>query len=114
MLVFPPLPDRSDNTAWPPDIHTAYRVIHAAYTHADNLLCLDDTDPLRMRYHLERIENDIIPMVLALEVSSTSTANGLPLEWLEAVAVCIGALVGRLAIAVEGTEHRCVCTTIYL
>ena len=107
MDALPPLPAHPDGLLWSPAVQDAYTAISEAYTRAQQLLNLDDTDPLRMRFHLERLRGEMIPILLAMEEEALHSPNGVPMEWLEAMAVQLGSLVAHLVAAVEGTEQRC-------
>ena len=101
----PPLPPPTHGAAWPADIRTAYETIREAFDRAFLLLQQDDTDPLRLRYHLARLNSNTIPIILALEEGRQT--SHIPLGWLESVAECIGGIIARLEASIEGTELRC-------
>ena len=101
--VIPPPPHSS---AWPGNVQAAYASLKNMYDHALNLLSLDDTDPLRLRFHLSRIYDEGIPLLIALEEDGASSPQPVPAEWLAASADALGRLVLRLEDAVVGTELR--------
>ena len=106
--VFPAIPLPPHSSAWPGNVQTAYTSLQNLYTRALELLSLDDTDPLRLRFHLGRIYDEGIPLLIALEEDSASSAQWVPTEWLEESARAMGRLALRLEEAVVGTELRCV------
>ena len=105
---FPLLPPPAHSSAWPGDVQTAYTSIRNFYTHALELLSLDNTDPLRLRFHLSRIYDEAIPLLIALEDDRGTSFQPVPVEWLEEAANALGLLAVKLEQAVVGTELRCV------
>ena len=97
---FPPLL-ASPYGIWPGHVQAAYQSIHDSYLRARHLLDLDETDPLRLRYHVDRIQNETVAILVSLEGQ-----QGLSQQWLENGAIQLGTLAGDLHRAIEGTEQR--------
>ena len=106
---FPQIPLPPHSSAWSGDVQTAYGSIRSLYTRVCELLSLDDTDPLRLRFHLGRVYDEAIPLLMAMEKDRETSNQPVPMEWLEDAAQALGTLALRLESAVVGTELRCVC-----
>ena len=59
---FPPLPD-PPGAGWPVDVVTAHKIISNAYKHAHQLLQRNHLDATQLRIHLERLLNEIVPLL---------------------------------------------------
>ena len=74
---FPVIPAPPHYSAWPGDVQTGYTSIRNLYTHAVELLSLDDTDPLRLRFQKSQSQNLMSQMIRSLrtehKVSYVST-----------------------------------------
>ena len=97
-----PLPHQG---LWSGHVQAAFQSMQESYLRARQLLDLDEIDPLRLRYHLDRIQNETVAILLSLD------GQGPPQDWLEVAAVELGTLTGDLQAAVEGTEQRCALNT---
>ncbi|OBZ77044.1 hypothetical protein A0H81_03755, partial [Grifola frondosa] len=67
---FPPLPAAPDQFIWSPNVQSAYKTIYDAYDRIIQLLHLDDSDPLRLRYHSDKLAAEIVPILTAMEEGS--------------------------------------------
>lgn len=96
---FPPLP----NSQLSPQTHAAYHWIHDIHRHAVNILVREDPDPLRLSYHLQRVMDDILPILRALE---NDLDEELPKAWLHSCTDATAKLVVGLASAIAGAEGK--------
>lgn len=62
----PPLPARHNSIPWPDGVQKAYGIISSAYDGSNQLLRLEDGDPIRLRAHSERITRRVLPVLRAL------------------------------------------------
>ncbi|KAF8531102.1 hypothetical protein JB92DRAFT_2692908 [Gautieria morchelliformis] len=80
------------------NIYQAHKVISDSYNNSLQLLRQDDQDPLRFHFHLDRLQNRIIPLFRALSVEN------VPEDWLESGAHALGKLLVALWVAIKGAE----------
>jgi len=81
-------------------VQRAYQVISETYQNSMHLLYLEDADPLRLRFHLTRLQERVFPLFMAL------SAEGLPVDWLDAGAHVLGKLLLELGNAIKSTEEQ--------
>jgi hypothetical protein len=98
MAELPPLPD---DHPWSPNIYHAYQIITDTFTNATNTLW-EEADPIRIKYHIEMLTDDTIPILVALE--SRAQEERLPLPWLHSCVEIIGGLIVRLCHAYETAD----------
>jgi hypothetical protein len=72
-----PLPVR--NEPWSPNVYHAFNILSDIFRTAKNILSQENYDLYRIRYHAETIENDALPLLLALE--ATAEEESLPVSW---------------------------------
>lgn len=101
--LFPPLPALNPPEIWSINIQNAHHTLSTAYNSSQQLLQLDDSDALRLRFHAERIENEIVPVLEAMETHVEIPC--IPRAWLESAAYALGHLIVRLSTAIVGVEE---------
>lgn len=104
MSVLPPIPDALPNAPWSANVHLAYQVLTDMFTHASQAVRQSDSDPLRIRFHLETIIGTAVPILQALETSAGD--EGIPTEWLHLCAERLGELVQDLQKAEKGAKGK--------
>lgn len=57
MRGLPNLPQQPNNSQWPGDVVHAYLKMQCAFDHGNNLLSLEEGDPLRLKLAAESIES---------------------------------------------------------
>ena len=62
-LHLPPLPQPHPSQQWPTTVQKAFAVVSEAYDKANQLLRLEDGDPIRLRLHSERLTRRILPLL---------------------------------------------------
>ncbi len=97
---FPDLPALA-GAVWSANIQRAHNTIQNAYRSAHNILRQDDADPLRLRFHADRLSNEISLLLIALE---RNTEQHLPNQWLQDAAYKLGSLIRQLKSAVEAAN----------
>lgn len=77
---FPNLPQPSpEHGHWSANLFRAHQQISAACAHADILLNQDECDPLRLKVHLEKLTEDCLPLLEAMEMNEYDL---LPKDWI--------------------------------
>ena len=93
----------------------AYNIISGAYNRAHQVLCEQDSDPLRLRIHSERLFNRIVPLLKALEAEVHGLEVGL--YWILDCSRIIGSIITELEHAAINAERMYVlaifCHTIW-
>ncbi|OBZ75971.1 hypothetical protein A0H81_04732 [Grifola frondosa] len=109
LTEFPPLPPAPLAVGWSANICQAYKTLSDGYSTAERVLALDDSDPLRLQFHCERINSEFIPILVAMEENADDSEESTILAtWLEAAATAIGLLLSYLKAAADagrGREH---------
>jgi hypothetical protein len=108
----PSLPEPPTDHPWSADVITAYQELNASFDSARRALNLDESDPIRLRYHLDRASGFMVNIVDAL---GTREVNPLPSSHLRSLAVAVGSLVFYLRKTVDEANIRYVpffCTHI--
>lgn len=103
-MSLPPLPAKSTNVPWSANIHLAYHVLTDIFDHANEVLRQGDSNPIRIKFHLETLVDTAIPILQALEPSCDD--EGLPTAWLHGSAESLGRLVLDLKQAEASAEGR--------
>lgn len=67
-LHFPALPPRTQELQWSRNIREAHDIICNTYNHATQVLRQEDQDPLRLQIIVEKILNDALPVLEALDI----------------------------------------------
>jgi hypothetical protein len=99
----PVLPDASQQNSWAADVTDAHGELVAAYNSARLALNLDESDPIRLRFHLDRATGFMADLVKSLGLQEN---NPLPSSYIVPLAATIGSLVERLHEALDGSKRR--------
>lgn len=94
-----------EEVVWSANFRQAHQVIATAYTTAVSVIRLDDSDPLRLQFHVDRLLNDICPLLVALEEDGE---DPVPEDWLIAGSTLLAAAIGHLQLAIENAQGMCV------
>ena len=95
---FPALPGPG-----PPNYHNiqqAYQIVSETFHNSLQLLRDDDHDPLRVCFHVNRLQFRIFPLYLALSTEE------LPEDWLKAGAHALGQLLLALQASTQTAEEE--------
>jgi hypothetical protein len=103
-LTIPPFPTRGANQApWSANADAARNILKNAYDRALAVL-RQEADPIRLKFHQERVTNDVLPILESMEESQE--AEQIPIAWMEEVAAMLGFLVLHLRAAIDGVNDR--------
>jgi hypothetical protein len=97
---FPSLP--IDN-AWSANLHHAHQILSNAYASSREILSLDDSDPLRLHVHRDRVYSELLPL---LDVMENNGAESLPEVWLISAARCLAGIVGLINTTIDGMQDQ--------
>lgn len=61
-LHLTPLPQLQSSQLWPTEVQKVFDIVSEAYEKANQLLRLEDGDPIRLRLHSDRLTCRIIPL----------------------------------------------------
>jgi hypothetical protein len=67
----PPLPLAANNTPWLAEVVTAHEQLISIFNSARHALNLDESDPVKLRFHLDRASTVMVPVIEALVSQST-------------------------------------------
>jgi hypothetical protein len=98
----PPLPETTD-VSWSADIQALHNRLSDFFDSSRRALNLDESDPIRVRTHLDRASNTMVSIVEALGLR---TEDPLPNEYIHSVALATGSLVMHLRHAMETSKHQ--------
>lgn len=98
-LHIPPLPARPDNAAWPDAVTKACDIVSSAYDGSNQLLRLEDGDPIRLRQHSERLTRRVVPVLNALGAELRN--NG----WSDTSVAAFNSLVSELNYAATSPDQ---------
>lgn len=109
IIGLPPLPEPRGSRPWPADVTDAHCRLRLLFSSARSALNLDESDPIRLKFHLHRATSLMLPLVRAL-----GCREDYPL--LEAHVQLLAQNIGRLVIHLRNTldgaeiryEGRCV------
>ena len=87
-MPLPQLPE--SNPPWPPHVYQAYGLVQTSYDSISRILRQEEADPTRLNYHADKLVNETLPLLEAVEADIGAQ---LPSEWLEACATQLGELV---------------------
>ena len=94
--AFPPLPEPPSGQ-WSPNIRTAHATLASIYKNTLNVLNQEDTDPLRLAFHIDSISFDGLSLLEALEMEGRNEGDSQPVpeDWLHLCASVLGDLVAN-------------------
>ena len=99
----PSLPQAPADNPWSADIIAAYEGLNTSFNSARRALDLDESDPIRLRYHLDRASGFMVNVVEALGVREV---NPLPSSHLSSLATAVGSLVFHLRKTVDEADIK--------
>lgn len=91
------------DTPWPAEIVTAHERLTSMFSSARNALNLDESDPIKLRFHLDRASTIMVSIIDALATQNVAT---LPDQYIISLAQDVGSLVVHLRHALDGAEVR--------
>ncbi|KAF8577466.1 hypothetical protein K439DRAFT_1533338 [Ramaria rubella] len=86
-------PPSADQDQWSANMFCAHERIANACMHADTLLERDDSEPLRFKISMEKLMNECLPLLEAME---TSEYDLLGRDWIEEAVASLGQCVMQL------------------
>lgn len=92
-MSLPPLPPHPTEASWSPGVYDAFNRIEFIYLAAHKMLG-QEAEANRLRYHSERLIEDAVPILLAMEEHAMQ--EGIPLEWLHSLTSLVGLLIAQL------------------
>lgn len=101
LAPFPSLPLTSD---WSAKLTCAHKWLANACANVDALLAQDDNEPLRFKIYIEKLTNDCLPLLEAMELMESDV---LPREWIEVAAKGLGERVVKLRHAMSIANEQC-------
>ncbi|KAF4584655.1 hypothetical protein EYR40_004642 [Pleurotus pulmonarius] len=93
IMSLPPLPPHPTQASWSPGVYDAFNRIEFIYLAAHKLLG-QEAEANRLRFHSERLIEDGVPILLAMEEHAMQ--EGIPLEWLHSITSSVGFLIAQL------------------
>jgi hypothetical protein len=103
---FPSLPQPSaEQSPWSASLFCAHKQLSAACANADTLLAQDDCEPLRFKIHIDKLINDCLPLLEAMELMQT---DSLPRDWIERAVKALAEWVVELQGARVIANEQCV------
>jgi hypothetical protein len=100
-----PLPEAPFDNPWSADVLKAHNELVTAFNSARNALNLDESDPIRLRYHLSRASGFMVDIVGTLGLREV---DPLPSHYINSLAAAVGTLVFRLRVTLDNARTRCV------
>ena len=91
--LFPVLPVIPPGSVLSGSLRQAHETISNAYTSALTVLRQEDSDPLRLRFHIARILDETFPILVAMEVQAEDTIS---VNWFNTAAHTLANIVTRL------------------
>ena len=110
-LRLPPLPPHLHASQWSPSVNQAYTIVADAYDRSNQLLRLEDGDPIRFRLHSERLTRRILPIVQELAVRVHDD------RWVASCQAAFASLIDELdhaTTAAEAVYVRCSSQILHL
>ena len=107
-MSFSNLPGPGPPSRWGDSIVTAHGIISQHYTQALHVLRREDGDQLRLRYHIERLKGQVVPLLRSMESMQLLGA------WISTSARCIGQLMHELEEAATNADTQCVLYTVLI
>lgn len=99
----PPLPHAPLEAPWPPEIHTAHMQLVSSFDSSRRALNLDESDPVRLRFHLDRA---VTVMVSIVDSLAAQEHPHLPINHINSLAHSVATLVIYLRNTLDGSEIR--------
>jgi hypothetical protein len=105
--AFPNLPGPGPPTRWGYSIVQAHDIISQSYLQSVHVLRREDGDPLRLRYHIQRLKGRTYPLLKSME------STQLPSSWIRESTHCLGQLLLDLEVAADGADTQWVQLPIF-
>lgn len=103
-ISLPPLPPAANDTPWPAETVTAHVQLTSAFNSARNALNLDESDPIKLRFHLDRASTFMVSIIDALATAQDQSL--LPDGHIVSLAQGVGSLVVYLRNTLDGAVVR--------
>lgn len=98
----PSLPEPAPDSPWSYNIQSAVRVLEQIFGDGRRVALREDSDPLRIKHHLDRLSTEGLQILQGLEAEH----QALPPDWLRSVAEQLGRLAGALRNMQRGIGGR--------
>lgn len=102
-LSLPTLPEPPHGNPWSADVEDAHNQLISAYASARQALNLDESDPIKLRFHLDRATGFMVSVV---ETLALREVDPLPPSYIQPLAVAVGSLVVRLRHTLSGLQKQ--------
>ena len=102
---FSSLPGPGPPSHWGYNTVKAHEIISQHYVQALHVLRWEDGDPLQLRYHIQRLKGQVVPLLRNME-------STLPGAWISISAHCLGRLLHELEEAAKNADTQCVTSFI--
>lgn len=99
--TFPPLPDKEGGLPWSESYYAAHERILSWYSNAYTALRREDPDPLRLNIHKNRLFEESLPLLRAMEAQEEEE---LPQEWFADAARALSSLIHALDASAEAAK----------
>lgn len=100
---FPELPSRPGLIPWSADVLDGHNTLATTHKAASRALNLDDSDPIRLRYHEKQIK---ITMLSTLQALAACENPPLPERYINAAANAVRRLASSIAAALASSLKR--------
>jgi len=107
---FPALPSAAPHMHWSADMVQAHQTLTNIFNSARTSLNLDESDTIRLQFHLDRAINEVVPI---LDAISSHEDNPLPADVVEHMVLAMALLVVHLRSALESSQTRSVLQLKY-
>lgn len=104
---FPHLPALPD-VIWSANVRQAHTVMSQSYNSASTVLRQEDSDPLRLRFHLNRLLDETFPILVALEGHQE---DPIPPAWLTSAAEALSSIIAHVHNALSNSTDQYVQKT---
>jgi hypothetical protein len=101
--ALPTLPPGVGHRPWPADVYEGQQRLASLFISAQRALNLDESDAIRLKFHLDWAVNVMVPIVNAL---GQRHEDPLPADYVQSLARGVGALVVFLRGMFDGAELR--------
>jgi hypothetical protein len=103
---FPTLPPPVEGMHWSAEIVQGHRMLANAFNTSRDSINLDISDPTRLRFHLDHITNNAIPVLEAMSIREDEL---LPANFVLTMAITTALLVTHLQRALKSSQSRFLC-----
>jgi hypothetical protein len=99
--TLPTLPPEIGHRPWSANVCEAHRRLVSFFNSARSALNVDESDPIRLKFHLDRAVNVMVPIINAL---GQRHDDPLPVYYIQSLVSAVGALVVYLRGTLDGAE----------